>query len=153
MNYQNSLVTSAIQPEILAALTTQICDWWTEDFSGSAKGVGDEFTVRFGNTFKTFVVTELSSTRVAWKCLDSYIDMPDLNKKDEWKGTTIHCGIGSDGQQNNLQMFHEGLTPEIECFDVCQQGWISFFASLKNWLETKEGHPYEVPKESYKQQV
>ena len=151
MNYQNSLVTNAAQSEILAALTTQIPDWWTEDFSGSAKNDGDEFTVRFGNTFKTFVVTQLTPTGVSWKCMDSYIDMPNLNKKDEWKGTTIQWLIDSDGQQNRLQLIHEGLTPEIECFDVCQQGWISFLASPKNWLDTKEGQPYKQPKENNKQ--
>jgi hypothetical protein len=153
MNYRDSLVTKAAQSEILKALTTEICSWWTEDFSGSAKRVKEEFTVRFGNTFKTFVVVELSSTTVSWKCMDSYIDMPDLNKKDEWIGTTIHWAIGSDGHQNCLELFHEGLTPEIECFDVCRQGWISFLASLRNWLETKEGSPYRVPNESEEQQA
>lgn len=151
MHYQNNLVINAGQFEILEALTTQICNWWTEDFSGAAENINDEFSVRFGNTFKTFVVTELSSTKISWKCVDAYMDMPDLNKKDEWKGTIVHWEIGSAGQQNCLQIIHEGLTPQIAYFDMCQQGWISFLASLKNWLETKEGSPYKVPKQSYRQ--
>jgi hypothetical protein len=147
MNYQNNIEIQANQTEILHALTTGIPNWWTEDFSGSAHKVGDSFTVRFGNTFKVFVVTDLTPAEVTWTCVDSFIDLPGLKKKDEWKGNTIHWTIVADGQQCHLQIVHEGLAPEVECFEVCQQGWTSFISSLKQLLETKEGQPYKLPKE------
>lgn len=38
---------------------------------------------------------------------------------------------------------HQGLVPELECFDVCQTGWDYFLGSLKDYLETGKGNPFE----------
>jgi hypothetical protein len=147
MNYQNRVTIQANQAAVLTALTKGIPNWWTEDFSGVASKVGDAFTVRFGSTFKVFEVTGLGPNKVSWTCLDSFIDMPDLIQKDEWKDTRIHWTLTADGQQSQLEIVHEGLTPEVECFEICRQGWTSFVASLKRWLETGKGQPYKLSKE------
>lgn len=148
MNYHQTIKSQASQLQIIKALTTEIPNWWTEDFSGSASKVGDQFTVRFGKTYKQFVVTTLNPGNITWTCLDSFIDLPELNKKDEWKGTKIHWEIAAAGQENHFEIVHEGLTPEIECYDICQQGWTSFLGSLKQWLDNKEGQPFKPEKEN-----
>ena len=38
-----------------------------------------------------------------------------------------------------LYFRHEGLTPELECFDMCHEGWTHYLASLVSYVETGQG--------------
>ena len=40
-----------------------------------------------------------------------------------------------------LYFRHQGLTPELECFDMCHEGWTHYLASLVSYVETGEGQP------------
>ena len=147
-DYQTNFSTTASRQQILRALTAEIANWWTADFTGSAKAAGDSFTVRFGKTFKTFVVKEASESGVSWTCTDAFISMPKLARKDEWKGTTIRWTMAADGERTRLTMTHEGLSPAVECYEVCEQGWNAFAGSLKDWVEAGKGKPYSPPEKT-----
>lgn len=139
--------TIQTSPEVVfKALTTPqgIAGWWTTD-SHMTSGQGGELVVRFGNTFKKFRVTHLEPGRqVTWSCLDAYLDVPGIiTKPREWIGTTIVFELQSDGQAVTLlQMEHKGLTPAVECHDLCAQGWGQFLGSLKAYCETGKGSPF-----------
>ena len=46
-DYKSSLAVQAPPEAIFSALTTGIAAWWSEDYSGAAAKVNDEFTVKF----------------------------------------------------------------------------------------------------------
>jgi len=96
--------------------------WWTEDFDGSPQKVGDTFTVRFGEIFKTFEVKELETDeRIVWQVIDCY--MPWLSDKHEWTGTSIIWDISVENNATRIVMTHVGLKPGIECYKDCEKGW------------------------------
>ena len=37
---------------------------------------------------------------------------------------------------------HEGLTPQLECYDMCRAGWEQYVPSLRDYIETGTGAPY-----------
>jgi hypothetical protein len=41
-----------------------------------------------------------------------------------------------------LTLVHEGLTPESECWSVCEPGWDQTVQSLVLLLETGTGRPF-----------
>ena len=141
--YQSSIVVHTSAAAIFTSLTTKIHEWWTESIEGSAKNSNDWFTVRFGNTFKAFEVEEIiPDKKIIWKCIDARIDMPSLENKSEWTGTKIVWEMYPENGSTKLEMIHYGLTPSFECYEICENGWLQFLDSLKNFLSTGKGMPY-----------
>ena len=101
-------------------------------------------TVRFGKTFKVMEVDQAEPKRaLRWRCVDSHIDAPGvLSRTDEWKGTTIAFDLSPDPAGTRLRLTHAGLTPQIECYDLCSAGWRQFLGSLKAYAETGTGTPF-----------
>ena len=54
----NCSITANVSPEEAMKAISQVSVWWAKDFSGSAEKLNDEFTVRFGETFVKFKITE-----------------------------------------------------------------------------------------------
>ncbi len=130
---------------VFESITRQIPHWWTEDFEGASLKPGDVFTVRFGTTFKMMRIEEIvHSKKIVWKCMDTLIDLPHLVNQKEWKGTTIIWEINANGDDAELTLTHIGLTPAMQCYEVCERGWESFLSSLKKLLETNQGTPFSL---------
>ena len=100
------------EDKIYEGLTTQISEWWTEMFQGSALTVGQSFTIRFGSqVFKTMRVEELIKNRkVAWRVEDALIDLPELVNKKEWVNTRIIWDLSTSSNRTFLKMTHMDLT-------------------------------------------
>jgi len=143
-DYQKSITVSNTAAKVYSAITEHIPDWWSDDFSGAAAHKGDQYSIAFGQTKKTFEIIEaVPDQQVIWLCLKAHIDMEVLTKKDEWVGTKLIWTIGSDGANSStLTMLHEGLNKSFECYDVCEPAWDYFMASIQAFLTTGTGTPY-----------
>ncbi len=119
--------------------------WWSEMFEGAVNQPGDRFTVRFGpSVYKTSVVEEITpNRRIAWNVVDSYVDIPELNNKEEWTGTKIIWEVLPKETGCELKFSHLGLTPEVECYTICENGWNNFLQSLIAYTTTGTGMPYK----------
>lgn len=145
-NFQKTIVFEAnSQDKIFAALTNTIIKWWSEMFEGTSNQQGKSFTIRFGaNVFKSMLVEELiPNKKVVWKVTDSLIDIPDLKNKTEWINTKIIWEIASKDKQTVLHLTHIGLTPKIECYNICEDGWHNFTNSLTEFINTGIGQPFK----------
>lgn len=145
-DYQHSIELNAGANKIFNALTREIPLWWTEMFEGSSNERGQLFTVRFGdNVFKTMEVKELvTDVKVVWEVKDSVIAIPELKNQREWIGTRIIWEIKPGDNVCNLELTHLGLTPVIECYDICADGWQQFINSFKSHIETDQGNSYKA---------
>ena len=145
-NFKKTLLLQATNDKVFDALTNSIPKWWTEMFEGISNEQGQFFTIRFGtNVFKTMVVEELvPDKKVAWKVTDSLIDIPELKNKTEWINTQIVWKISSKDNQTELHLTHFGLTPQIECYNICESGWHNFTDSLSAFINTGIGKPFKI---------
>lgn len=145
-NYSNEIDVNASPESVYQALTKFIPQWWSAHFEGVSDKEGRIYTVRFGDSiYKTFEVTQLQpDEKVVWVVKDSVIDIPELKNKTEWIGTTINWEIEDRNDSTLLRLTHIGLTPRIECYDICQAGWAQFLSSLKAFTETGEGTPFKA---------
>jgi hypothetical protein len=146
-NYQKSIILTATADEVFEAIIQRIPEWWSKDFLGSAIRKGDEFTVRFGPTFKTMRITKVvRDQRIEWLCVDQHIVVPagiePLKNKTEWVGTSIIWEIKADEATTTVEHTHIGLTPEVECWAICEQGWDQTLQSFANLLTTGIGQPF-----------
>jgi len=143
-NYSSVIELDASSESVFNALTNEIPLWWTELFEGTSDQQGKSFTIHFGESiFKQFKIQELiSNAKVVWYVEDSFLDVPGLENKKEWIGTTIIWEIREKGNCVELHLTHIGLHPEIECYQICSDGWKQFTTSLKLYLETGKGTPF-----------
>lgn len=142
--YHLSISVSRTPEEAFESLTNGLSDWWTDSIAGLHSEVGDIFTVHFGSTMKTMRIDELiPNEKIVWKCIKAFINLPGLSNKSEWEGTTISWMIHQEDGETKIRMRHEGLTPEIECYGVCEKGWNFYIAeSLKSYLAVGQGQPF-----------
>ncbi|SDI19726.1 SRPBCC family protein [Chryseobacterium jejuense] len=144
-NYTNTIEVKTTASKAYNALAYHIPLWWTEMFEGASEKTGDIFTIRFGaDIYKTMQVKEaISDTKMIWNVEDSLIALPELKNQTEWIGTTIVWEIEETEENSRIKVTHLGLNPDIECYDICSNGWIQFLGSLKLFLETGNGTPYK----------
>ena len=142
-DYQNTIIVNQPINKVYTAITENISDWWSNDLTGSATFVGDNFNIAFGETRKTFEIVEaIPNKKIIWKCVNAYIDMASLKNKAEWEGTEIIWTLSTDNQITTLTFLHKGLNSNFECYDVCEAGWDQFLASLQLYLTTGKGTPF-----------
>ena len=139
-DYTCSIEVSAPPAEAFNGINN-VQGWWAENFEGDSTHPGDTFTVRFGETYGTFRITEMvPNKKVVWYTEDSYLYF--LKDKREWVGTSIVFEISPTANGSIVKMTHIGLVPTIECFKDCQKGWNFYIQeSLFNLLTKDDGKP------------
>lgn len=147
-NFRKTIILQATDYNVYAALTNSITKWWTEMFEGVSNVKGQSFTISFGaNVFKTMKVEELiPNEKVVWYVTDSLIDIPELKNKTEWIHTKIVWEISKQGGKTNLHLTHFGLTPKVECYNICENGWHNFAHSLEEFVNKGIGIPFKLEK-------
>lgn len=122
-----------------------VCDvpgWWAPDFRGASQTLNDEFEVRFGDVHysKQQVVELEPGRRIVWLVTDSRLSF--LEEKGEWTGTRIVFDIAEQDGNTQLRFTHEGLQPQVECYDACTEGWSRYLQfSLQRLIDTGRGRP------------
>lgn len=144
-NYTHTIEVKANAENAYNALSHEIPLWWSEMFEGSSAQIGDRFTIRFGTDIhKTMRVKEsIPNFEMIWYVEDSLIALPELKNQTEWIGTTIVWEIERNEENTQIKVTHIGLNPNIECYEICSNGWVQFLGSLKLFLETGKGNPYK----------
>lgn len=126
-NFTYSIQTEK-SPEHVFKAIREVRSWWSglynESFSGETKELNDEFSFRAGDGAhysKQKLVEVIPNKRVVWLITESELSF--LEQKDEWVGTKIVFEISEKDGKTELVFTHQGLTPEIECYDSCAPAW------------------------------
>jgi uncharacterized protein YndB with AHSA1/START domain len=132
-DYQATMNINASPDAVFEALTTTsaISNWWVTASGGG--NTGDELIIHFGDSPLICHVDEAERpAHVRWTALDCDLE-PD------WVGTEIIFDLrpAPDGG-THLDFRHHGLTPQLECFEMCQSGWIQALGGLLNYVETRK---------------
>lgn len=122
---------------VFDALTTpaSLTGWWM-DASGSGVEAG-ALTFRWGaeGALVMRVDKAVRASLVEWTVLAS-------EPVDDWVGTTVRFEISrGETAGTRLEFRHLGLTPELECFDMCRQGWDYYLPSLVGYVDRGQGNP------------
>ena len=121
-NNYHSTFSANITPAQAYNDISNVAAWWAKSFKGKAQQVGDTFTVQFGDTFVAFEITEaIPERKVVWHVTDCNLHW--LKNKTEWTGTSISWDIASKNGITTINMTHIGLTPALECYENCREGW------------------------------
>lgn len=105
--------------------------WWSgiyaEEFSGASEKLDDEFSFRAGegaHFSKQKLVELVANKKIVWLVTESKLNF--LKKTDEWTGSQLIFELAQQGNKTQVTFTHQGLTPEIECYDSCAPAWTMY---------------------------
>ena len=113
----------------------RLAAWWIPDTRGEST-VGGELQFWFAPTMSmTMRVVELEPDRlVRWRSVGG--PLPD------WADTEVEFKIIPQGERIALQLRHHGWREIAEGFPYYSFSWAVYLASLKDLVQTGEGHPF-----------
>ena len=142
-NYECTITTSLTPNRVFDALTKEMSNWWT-DMSSMVNKIGDKTTAKFEDgTAWSFEVTSLEDDKlIELYCYEANhihpVTTPEM--RTEWQHTTLRFEIIPKGDETEIHFTHIGLTPEVNCYDICCTGWDHFFGSAFKVYLDKMSH-------------
>src|SRR5690348_12184795 len=138
-NYTYSFTTSKSPKEIFELLLN-VKKWWSgiyeETITGSSQKLNDEFSFSAGGGMhfsKQKLVDLIPDQKIVWQVMESNLSFLDNPK--EWENTKLIFDILVTGNGTRVIFTHEGLKPQIECYDQCSNAWTQYLYNLKNKLK------------------
>ncbi|MFL5744817.1 MAG: SRPBCC family protein [Niastella sp.] len=136
----NSSISAKISASEAIKKISNVTGWWGVTLTGNTEKQHDTFQITMGgDSFFAMTVTELvPAKRVVWLITDC--NMPWFNDKKEWANTRLIFDLNENNGETDLTFIHEGLTPDVECYKDCEQGWTHWIkTSLHSYLTTGQG--------------
>ena len=135
-DFAATLSFNAPAEAVFEALTTPagLARWWTSWTSISGSGLaGGELTFVGGGDPLVLRVDEAERPSVVrWT--------PTRSPLPDWVGTTITIAISpNESGGSRLHFRHAGLTPQLECFDLCSNHWGLYLARLVDYVDRGGG--------------
>jgi uncharacterized protein YndB with AHSA1/START domain len=134
-----SVEVNAPPEELYHAVSTPegLRAWWCKILAGDAEtdGIVHLEFVGSGHRYRMRLVTARDPTLAKWR-------VEKHNVWKEWDGTEIVFKISLSGPgKSKLDVLHAGLTPQCECYGICEGAWGFLMGSFKGQLEGGKGTP------------
>ena len=134
-NFQYSFTTSKEISEVFTHLMDPK-NWWVglfgETIAGESNAINDEFSFRAGDGVhysNQKLIEHVVNKKISWLVTESNLSF--LNNTNEWAGTKICFDLEKEGDHTNITFTHEGLMPQIECYESCSSAWTQYLQNLK----------------------
>jgi hypothetical protein len=138
-NFQYRFISSKKISEVFAHLTNPK-NWWVGIFGETIEGksgcINDEFSFRAGDGvhYSNQKLIELVvDKKIVWLVTESNLSF--LKSTNEWSGTKICFDFEIVGNQTKITFTHEGLIPEIECYEGCSSAWTQYLKNIQEYFK------------------
>ena len=124
-DYTSTLLVDESPKEAFKAITN-MRGWWSEEIEGITDKLNEEFFYHYKDIHlsKMKLVELVPEQKVVWLVLDNSFNF--IEDKTEWVGTKLIFEISKEGDKTKVKFTHEGLVPQDECFEVCNEAWTNY---------------------------
>jgi uncharacterized protein YndB with AHSA1/START domain len=139
-DFTRTFTVDRTRAEAFAAIR-DVRGWWSTTITGASAEKGDVFRFEVPGVHRcTMTLTEVvPDERMVWYVSDSWVVFAADDA--EWDGTEVVFTVGEDGGRTVVTFTHAGLSPAVECYDICSDAWSGYVISLKHLIETGQGEP------------
>ena len=140
-DFTTSILVDQTPEEAFNAINN-VRGWWSEEIEGDTDKLHDEFTYHFKDVHRCTMklIEVIPDKKVVWLVTDNYFNFTE--DKTEWIGTKIIFEISRNDKQTKIDFTHQGLVPDYECYQVCNDAWSNYIKnSLRNLITTGKGQP------------
>lgn len=137
-------------PETAFNAITNFRAWWSEEIEGTTDKLHEEFFYHYKDIHlcKIKLIEAVPGKRLVYQVLENEFNF--IKDKTEWVNTKLIFEITSENGKTKVQFTHEGLVPEYECYNVCNDGWSSYIKnSLYSLITTGKGEPNPKDKDGF----
>lgn len=127
-SYSASILIDASCSSVFAAISRELSAWWGIQ-DKLVENAGMIFTVSWGIPWYRFKVLDFQLDELMkWEVIDANQKIPGLTGVEkEWVGTHLHWRLKPTPEGGTkLHFQHDGLVPEMICFDFCTSSWEHF---------------------------
>jgi uncharacterized protein YndB with AHSA1/START domain len=138
-DYTNQVHINASAERVFDVLTSAVeyTSWWAP--ASGAATQGGELRITFDGVEDPLVLRVKQATptmTVSW-------DVEACGSLPDWVGSRPAFTLSEpDTGGCDLSFRHEGLNPQLACYDMCRAGWDQYLPSLRDYIETGTGRPY-----------
>ena len=140
-NYTTSFTVDSSPASVFSAITN-FRGWWSDQIERSTDKLNEIFLYHYKDVHlcKIKLIEIIPNEKLVYQVVDNHFNF--TKDKSEWINTKLIFDITGDGQKTKVQFTHEGLVPDYECYDVCNDAWTSYIqGSLKSLITTGKGKP------------
>lgn len=152
-NYSISISVSKNSDQVFNAIKN-FRGWWSEEIEGKTDTLNETFFYHYKDVHlcKIKLIEEIQNEKLVYKILDNQFNFTE--NKNEWTGTELIFEISTDNNQTKLIFMHKGLTPEYECYNICNESWGNYIGnSLYNLIENGKGNPNPKDKDGFNAEI
>jgi hypothetical protein len=116
--------------------------WWSEEIEGNTDKLDETFFYHYKDVHvcKLKLIEEIPNKKLVYLVIDNAFNF--TKDKTEWINTKLIFDILKEGEHSKITFTHEGLIPQYECYEVCNDAWTGYIqGSLKKLIETGTGKP------------
>jgi hypothetical protein len=116
--------------------------WWSEDIEGKTDQLNETFFYHYKDVHlsKIKLIELIPDKKLVYQVVENQFSF--TKDKTEWINTKLIFELMSEGNKTKIVFTHEGLVPEYECYNVCNDAWTSYIqGSLQNLITTGKGKP------------
>jgi hypothetical protein len=131
---------SSKSPATVFELLLDIDKWWSglyaETIKGESQKINDEFSFNAGggaHYSKQKLIELIPDKKIVWLVTDSNLSF--LSETREWTNTMICFDISKEGNKTKVTFTHDGLIPQIECYEACSGAWSQYLENLETKLK------------------
>ena len=134
-DFRSTKIFTSSPDDVFSALTDidALTGWWCPAGGGAQAGETLRFLMGDQEVVLDVAIAQRAS-RVRWNVLVCE-PVPD------WVGTSIIFDLEPAGDGTELRFHHLGLNPDLECFEMCQNGWSHYLPSLVDLVDRGAGFP------------
>lgn len=116
--------------------------WWSEEIEGDTEKPNETFFYHYKDVHlcKLKLIDAVPDKKLVYLVVDNVFNF--TKDKTEWVNTILIFDISAEGPLTKIHFTHQGLVPEYECYNVCNDAWTSYIqGSLKSLIATGLGKP------------
>ncbi len=124
--------------------------WWSEEIEGNTDKLNEEFFYHYKDIHlcKIKLVESVADKKLVYQVTENQFNF--VKDKTEWVGTKLIFDITTEGNKTKVHFTHEGLVPEYECYNVCNDAWTGYITkSLYDLITTGKGNPNPKDKDGF----
>ncbi|HSF56154.1 MAG TPA: SRPBCC domain-containing protein [Algoriphagus sp.] len=132
----------ASSPASVFEAITNFRGWWSDQIEGSTDKLNETFFYHYKDVHlcKLKLIEIIPDKKLVYLVVDNHFNF--TQDKSEWINNKLIFEISPDGEKTKVQFTHQGLVPDYECYDVCQDAWTSYIqGSLQSLITTGKGKP------------
>ncbi len=116
--------------------------WWSEEIEGNTDQLNETFFYHYKEVHlcKIKLIEVVPDKKLVYQVIDNAFSF--TQDKSEWIGTHLIFELSQEGNKTKVVFTHQGLVPEYECYEVCNDAWTSYIqGSLQSLITTGTGKP------------